>query len=385
MTAPIAGVALRRGLIAGCGLLLAAGVWAGLARMGVAVPAPPGHLVGLHGVLAGLGVFGTLIALERAVALRHALAYGPPLVTAAGALVLATGGSVLLAQLLLAAGGVGLVGVFAVLHRRQPALHVVVMGIAAALWPGAVAVWAVTGQVAPSVPWMAGFLVLTIVGERLELTRIANHSPRIRALLLTAVGVFLTGLVVALLDSSLGMRIAGVGLVGQALWLLRHDLAPRAVRRVGLPRFMGVALTAGYGWLLVTGALWLAFGATVAGPRHDAAVHALFLGFVLSMVIGHAPLILPAVLRLSIPYRPILYLPLFLLHVTLLVRMCGIHLGAPDLLRLGAIGNAVALATLPAAMAVARRRSDAPASTRTPLDDATPASRARRSAAGTPA
>jgi hypothetical protein len=376
MTAPTAAVALRRALLAGCGLLLAAGVWAGLARMGIAVPTAPRHVVGTHGPLAVLGVFGTLIALERAVALGRAAAYVPPLLTAAGAVALLAGGPLPLAQLLLAGGGLGLVAVFVVLHRRQPALHIAVMGLAAALWPCAVLVWSATGQVAPSVPWLAGFLVLTIVGERLELTRVVGHSRGVRALLLAAVGLFVGGLVVALGDGDLGVRIAGAGLVGQAVWLLRHDLAPRAVRRDGLPRFIGVALTVGYGWLVVAGVLWLLFGATAAGPRHDAAVHALFLGFVLSMVIGHAPLILPAVLRLTIPYRPVLYVPLVLLHATLLLRTVGSLLGAPGAARLGAIGNAVALAALPAAMACAlawgRRGTSCRAPTPTPDAKAEP-------------
>ena len=36
----------------------------------------------------------------------------------------------------------------------------------------------------------------------------------------------------------------------------------------------------------------------------------LLLGFVFSMVFGHAPIVLPAVARLRLPYHPVLYLPL---------------------------------------------------------------------------
>jgi hypothetical protein len=41
------------------------------------------------------------------------------------------------------------------------------------------------------------------------------------------------------------------------------------------------------------------------------------------MVFGHAPIILPAVLRLPLPYRPRFYAHLALLHVGLVVRLLG--------------------------------------------------------------
>ena len=43
---------------------------------------------------------------------------------------------------------------------------------------------------------------------------------------------------------------------------------------------------------------------TLLGPAYDAVVHAVFLGFTLSMIMAHAPVILPAVLRRPLPYRP---------------------------------------------------------------------------------
>jgi hypothetical protein len=63
---------------------------------------------------------------------------------------------------------------------------------------------------------LAGFLVLTIVGERLELTRAALRSDRVRRLLIAAIAVFAAGLVISILAERTGVRIAGVGLVAQA-------------------------------------------------------------------------------------------------------------------------------------------------------------------------
>ncbi|BFO21058.1 hypothetical protein SHKM778_74460 [Streptomyces sp. KM77-8] len=43
-------------------------------------------------------------------------------------------------------------------------------------------------------------------------------------------------------------------------------------------------------------------------------MHAVFLGFVMSMIMAHAPVILPAVLRRPLPYHPGLALAAWLLH-----------------------------------------------------------------------
>jgi hypothetical protein len=51
--------------------------------------------------------------------------------------------------------------------------------------------------------------------------------------------------------------------------------------------------------------------------------HAVFVGFVLSMVFAHAPLIFPAVLGLPLTYRPAFYLHVGILHLSLMVRVVG--------------------------------------------------------------
>jgi len=61
-------------------------------------------------------------------------------------------------------------------------------------------------------------------------------------------------------------------------------------------------------------------------------------------VFGHAPVILPAVLRVPLPYRSVLYLPLVLLHASLAARVLGGVLEYAALVRLGAWGNAAAIA-----------------------------------------
>jgi hypothetical protein len=109
------------------------------------------------------------------------------------------------------------------------------------------------------------------------------------------------------------------------------------IRKAKLPRYVAACLLPGYAWLGVGGAL---MSAAIA---YDAAMHAVFVGFVLSMVFGHAPVILPAVLRVRYPYHRILYAPLALLHASLAVRVIGGLAEDFALLRVGAWGNAVAI------------------------------------------
>src|SRR5699024_12776596 len=78
---------------------------------------------------------------------------------------------------------------------------------------------------------------------------------------------------------------------------------------------------AGYGWLAVAGVVWLLHGMVAQGPAYDAVVHAVFLGFTMSMIMAHAPVILPAVLRIRLPYHPAMLIPAGLLHASLVLRI----------------------------------------------------------------
>jgi hypothetical protein len=110
---------------------------------------------------------------------------------------------------------------------------------------------------------------------------------------------------------------------------------------------MAVALLAGYAWLALGGLAWAAMAAGLAA--RDAALHAVGLGFVLSMVMAHAPVILPAVAGVRLAFGPWFYAPLALLHASLVLRLAvapaaGATLNALALLlfALTVIGSALA-------------------------------------------
>lgn len=318
---------LRRApLLAAALVALLAGLWAGLLRLGLDLPPLRPQLAGLHGPLLVLGFLGTQIGLERAVALQRKVPwpYLAPTFAAAGALWLLAGLPTSVGQLLLALGGAVLCGVFLAVHRIDPTWHNTVMGLGAVAWTAGAIVWLVDGEVARAMPFLAAFLVLTIVGERLELSRMRRPAPLARAVLLAVIALFACGVATTLPDADLGIRLAGAGLLAQATWLAHYDVARRTIRMGGVTRYMAVALLAAYWWLAVAGALWLSAGELpMAGSTYDAMVHTIFLGFAFSMVFAHAPVIVPAVLGVALPYRRALYGPLVLLHAGLLLRLLG--------------------------------------------------------------
>ncbi|MFA9443726.1 hypothetical protein [Egicoccus sp. AB-alg6-2] len=251
-----------------------------------------------------------------------------------------------LAGVLLVLAGAVVTATYLVLLRAGGVhAHLVVMAVGAVTWVAAAAWWLAGAGPVRITPLLAAFLVLTIIGERLELSRLTLPAPASRRRFLGAVALFVLGVALTPFRLGTGLVLGGLGMLGQVAWLWRHDLARRTIRRPGLPRFSATCLLAGYVWLAVSGGLWVAMGLGARGPLlHDALVHSLFLGFVLSMVMGHAPIIVPAVLRTSLTYHPVAYVPLALLHVSVAVRIGADLVGSfPG--RLAALhGNVTALA-----------------------------------------
>lgn len=326
------------------GLALLAGLDAALLRLGLGAPVASDRWADVHGPLMVLGFVGTLVALERAVAVRRPALLAAPALLGLGGLALLSPLPLWAGQAALVGGTAVLLGVYGVVWRRQPAVAVAVQALGALLGLASALLWLAGVPVPHLVPTLAGFLVLTVAGERLELLRVGNPSPRVE----DAVGVlalaWAAASTVALLRPGAGWTALGAVVLALVAVLARHDVARRTVRGTGLPRFMACAMLGGYAWLAVAGAVWLVSGPVLSGRGYDAVLHAVFLGFVLSMIMAHAPVILPAVIRRPLPYRPVMYVPLALLHATLLLRvLVGDARGVDLAVQAGGVGNIVAL------------------------------------------
>ncbi|MFN4218306.1 MAG: hypothetical protein ACK4HB_03385 [Candidatus Bipolaricaulia bacterium] len=299
-------------------LTLGFGLWAGLLRLGWALPTFK-TLPIAHGPLMISGFLGALIGLERAVALRKGWGYLVPFLALFGTLLWAFG--IVWGAWAAFAASIVLSALYLVAVRQQPSWSVTVMGAGALCWGVGNLLWALSWNFAQITPWWAAFLVLTIVGERLELARLQKLSGATRALLALSLALFLGGLLLALGHRDLGVRVFSVGMLALALWLLRYDIARRTVHQTGLVRYIAISLLSGYCWLGCAGIFGVIWSSASAGPYYDARWHALFVGFVFSMIFGHAPVIFPALLKLRIPFSASFYAPLALLHLSLIVRI----------------------------------------------------------------
>lgn len=346
----------RTVLLVPVAVALLAGLDAALVLLGLPAPVTTQRLPDVHGALMVLGFVGALVALERAVAVGRLLGYAAPALLGIGGLLLLSPLPVVAGRAAQLGGAVALVGLYGAVWRRQAAAAVAVQGLGALLAVGSAVLWLGDVPVPRLVPWWVGFLVLTVAGERLELMRVAAPPPVAERGVVGAALAFPVAAAVALLWPAVGYAALGGALLVLVGFLVRYDVARRTVRATGLPRFMAVAMLAGYAWLAVAGASWLVAGPLLAGSGYDAVLHSVFLGFVLSMVMAHAPVILPAVLRRPLPYRPLMYGPLVALHLTLALRVAvGDARDLPVVVQVGGVGNIVAVLAFPVVAVLSAR------------------------------
>jgi len=320
----------RMPLLVGGIVLLLAGMWGGLLRLGWEWPEIGTGAVTYHGALMVGGFLGTVISLERSVALGRLWTYGAPIFAALGGISLLVGLPPVVGQWLMLIGSLFLVAVFAGIIFRQPTMFIFTMSLGAIAWAVGNALWLGGRPIAHLVPWWIAFLVLTIIGERLELSRFLPALRGRHSGFIVVVGLYVLGLILSIRWLGLGWLISGLAMPLMAVWLLIHDLARRTILQKGLARFVAFCLLTGYFWMAVSGLLavfyvlilpmiqgtaggWL-ITAPVVGLHYDSILHAVLLGFVFGMIFGHAPIIFPAVLNMQMDYSPRFYLHILMLE-----------------------------------------------------------------------
>ena len=338
-------LAVRLLLLALVAMSLLAGVAGGLLRVGIVIPGFAatdwlGRAALGHAALMTGGFLGTVIGIERAVALKLRVAFVAPVASSLSGLCLLLGYSGTGAWLgVLAAAA--FVGVNLVVVQRQWAAHTALLLLGALAWLVGNLLFAEGQSSTATLPWWFAFLVLTIAAERLEMTRLMRRRPGAQSSLYAALLALLLGAGLSAFSASAGGVLYGAALLLLALWLGVFDIARRTVFAHGLSRYMALCLLGGYAWLAVAGVAW---GGTALGwPLRDVALHALGLGFIVSMMMGHAPVILPAVVRIKLRFTSWLYVPLALLHLSLMWRL-GAGFASLELRYAGAVVNALALA-----------------------------------------
>ena len=323
------------------------GLNAALLRLNLPAPVNGAELAALHGPLMLVGFLGTVIALERAVAARTPWAFLAPLGSAAGCLALLAGAPDVVGRGLMTGAAGVLCAIYLRVHRRAPsaAVDVEAMGGAALLLGDVLWLGGRGMEMEDVVPLWLLFPTLTIIGERLELARIAFLDEMVETVVEALSGAAVLGACLLLIAPGSHLMV-GPALLGLAVVMAYYDVARRTVRLRGGVRFMAASMLAGYVWLALAGAVWSLWGLQgLNGAAYEIVIHCITVGFAFSMILAHAPVIIPAIVHRALPYHRLMWLPYVLLHAGLVVRVVGLLAEASAVWKVGgAVGVAAILA-----------------------------------------
>lgn len=312
---------------------------------------PLAQSMGDHGAFMIGGFLGTLICLERTVNFPNKLALIVPAINSLSVIFLLAGlpKTAYLAMLL---GGIGLTIVYLKLYAAHKNFYLLLLMSGALCYFIGNLLLIKSSFYPSSVMWWIAFLFLTITGERLEFSRFLNISGTKQTILVLLLLLFIAGIISPF--HSVGGYILAVSMIGCSLWLLKYDMAKHSLKKPGQTFYNGVLLITAYIWLGVTG-LFMAYG-SYFGLLYDAALHTFFLGFVFSMIFAHAPMILPAVLRIKANlFSPSLYIWFVFLQATLLLRISGVFFATAPYKQLAGLLNGIAIIGFFINMAVLRK------------------------------
>lgn len=325
---------------AGIGLL--SGLYAGLVKLGFLAEMNLNIPGGLHGPLMINAFLGTLISLERAAALEKRWTLTGPFLMAVS-VVFMLFVDLQYGSWLFTTGSLFVTLTLLHICFIQPKIYHYIMAMGgASLFIGNL-LFTMGAPVFEVVIWWMGFPVLTIFGERLELNRIMRPPKKAQWAFVGFIAIWILGTSLLHFSRIHGWHLVMVSTLATALWLIRYDIARKTIRSVQWTRYSAWCLLTGYGWLILTGIFGLIYGLPTAGPVYDAQLHMVFVGFVFSMIFAHASVIIPSLSGKIIPWSRYFYLPLILLHGSLVLRILGDFLGEHMLRAAGSWINVLAI------------------------------------------
>lgn len=312
------------------------GIYCGIIRIGQPLPSGAYLPVGHHGVLMAGSFLGTLICLERVATFPDRRAWFTVIIMALS-LPLFVLNQAQYGVLCLLTGSTGYCWISIRNYRKYKLKGDLIMAIGSVFQLVAYIIFFMTFSYPRAFAGWLLFLVLTIIGERLNLTRFLPVSKKAFYEVYFWIGLLLISSFLYHLGSRI---IVGLSLAGLAVWLLRHDIVKVNLKQEGHYHFLGLALLLAYLWLAVSGGLsMLEMGNSYL---YDAVLHSFFVGFVLSMILAHAPIIFPGLLGIkTTPFHPVMYLWLAGLHASLIIRIYGDMTENFALRKLGGIYNGV--------------------------------------------
>lgn len=270
-----------------------------------------------HGLLMVGSFLGTLISIERAMVMKKQTWLLIPFLTGVSIVPFLLGFTDI-GLILLMIGSFGLGVIMHLQTLRHPEFHSALLYGGAASWFIGNLLAYQTGLIAAGSTWWIGFLLFTIVGERLELSQFLPVPAWSKLALKFLLLFFALGLIIPF--HSWGNELMGLASFLIAIWLLAFDMAKVAARKPDQFRYIGIGLRVGYVWLGIHGLILL--GMETHSLFYDLLLHTFFLGFTFSMIWAHAPIIFPTIFGIrETPYHPILWVTWALFQLSLAGRI----------------------------------------------------------------
>ncbi|MFZ6051206.1 hypothetical protein [Halocola ammonii] len=323
---------------------LLVGIFGGWIRMGWGIDLEEG--ASHHGVIMTGGFLGGLISLERASTMKSRWWLAFPAMAGISILFFLMDFD-LTAHLLITFTSAGLLilCIERTLVRSESYWYFLLAG--ALFWLIGNLKLLQTDFVPASVGWWIGFILFTIFGERLELSRFVPVPKTAKAIFWFLSCLLLISFLLPF--HSIGRSVNAFAILLLTVWFLRHDIARKSVRKPGIFRYTGLSMMVAYGWLVVH-CIILMFK---SGHSffYDLYLHTFFLGFAFSMIWAHAPSILPAVLKLRVKlFHPVLWVFWWLFQLTLAGRVMVTFLAEPSSRKILVLINGIALLLMLASM-----------------------------------
>lgn len=348
-------------LASSAAILVLLALWGGLYRIGWTLPVIFPGLPGIHGPLIVCGFLGVMFAMERAHAAKTFTAYLTPFFIAAGAFTLLLFPMGRVPQIFVLLGSVGFFIQCTALFLKERILFNLFYFLGSVLWVAGMAVWMAGWPVFYVYLWWMGFVLFVLIGQRLEIAqRLQMHDHPQWVLGLTLGFVFVGMILMAVGHSRapessmqivgdsiydprivVGMKVAGVGMVLSALWLIKYDASWRLIGSGGHSTYTGLCLISAYFWLATSGVLSFLFAGYASGAHYDALLHSFFIGFDWFVIFGHAPMLAFTQFGVRLKKLTPLFFFLFSLHMALLVRLMGGIIGVYDIKKWGGMLNAL--------------------------------------------
>ncbi|HWI89824.1 MAG TPA: hypothetical protein VNT20_01060 [Flavisolibacter sp.] len=209
-------------------LSLLSAIWSGWLRIGWNFPIT--NVAAQHGALMVNSFLALLIFLERAVVFRNKLVLALPLFNALSVVAFAAGFPVVAQLLFILCSSVFTLVCLYFIYRYKESYYFIFLIGAVCLLTGNVILYR-TNFYPSAVTWWMGFLLLTIIAERLELSRFLKLTDFKRYILWFCLAL----VVVALLHplQVQGNTFFAIAIAMNAIWLLKYDMARHSIKAKG--------------------------------------------------------------------------------------------------------------------------------------------------------